>query len=104
MTATPHSKSWLELDSARCIRNLAGIRRLVGSAEIMAVLKANAYGAGAVPIAGILAGAGVEEECVAGGEAAGGEGGDVAVAAELAEHGDAVPEGEMWFVGPIEAQ
>ena len=65
MTATPHSKSWLELDSARCIRNLAGIRRLVGSAEIMAVLKANAYGAGAVPIAGILAGAGVERFAVA---------------------------------------
>lgn len=51
--------SWLELDRAALLHNLAGIRALVGRAQIMAVLKANAYGAGAVGMARELASAGV---------------------------------------------
>jgi alanine racemase len=51
--------TWLELDRAALLRNLAGVRALVGPAQIMAVLKANAYGAGAADMARVLASAGV---------------------------------------------
>ena len=52
--------SWLELSRANLLHNLAGVRALVGNTKIMAVLKANAYGAGAVGMAQVLAGAGVD--------------------------------------------
>lgn len=52
--------SWLELSRANLLHNLAGVRALVGGAQIMAVLKANAYGAGAVGMARVLAAAGVD--------------------------------------------
>jgi alanine racemase len=52
--------SWLELSRANLLHNLAGVQALVGGAQIMAVLKANAYGAGAVGMARVLAGAGVD--------------------------------------------
>ncbi len=52
--------SWLELSRANLLHNLAGVCALAGKAEIMAVLKANAYGAGAAGMAQVLAGAGVD--------------------------------------------
>ena len=51
--------TWLELDRAALLHNLAGVRALVGPAQIMAILKANAYGAGATGMARVLAEAGV---------------------------------------------
>jgi len=51
--------TWLELDRAALLHNLAGVRALVGPAQIMAVLKTNAYGAGAIGMARALASAGV---------------------------------------------
>jgi alanine racemase len=44
----------LELSRAALAHNLAGVERLVAPAQVMAVLKANAYGAGAVGIARVL--------------------------------------------------
>src|SRR5512143_1620231 len=52
--------SWLELDRDGLLHNLAGIRTLVGTARIMAIVKTNAYGAGAVGMAQALAQAGVD--------------------------------------------
>ncbi len=51
--------SWLELSRAALTHNLEGIQRLVGAALIMAVVKANAYGVGAIGMAQALAAAGV---------------------------------------------
>jgi len=51
---------WLELSQERLLHNLRGVRALVGKAEIMAVVKANAYGAGAVGMARVLSSDGVE--------------------------------------------
>lgn len=57
--------NWLELSRANLLGNLAGLRRLVGTARIMPVVKANAYGAGAEPIAQALAAEGVGAFAVA---------------------------------------
>lgn len=46
---------WLELDRGNLVHNLAAIRALVAPARVMPVVKANFYGAGAVPIAQALA-------------------------------------------------
>jgi alanine racemase len=56
---------WLELDRSHLLHNLAGLRAVVGSARIMPVVKANYYGAGAVPLAGALAAQGVDAFAVA---------------------------------------
>ncbi len=69
--------SWLELSRADLLHNLAGVRRIVGSARVVAVLKANAYGAGAAGMASVLAGDGVDAFAVA----------NVAEALELRTHG-----------------
>jgi alanine racemase len=69
--------SWLELSRENLLQNLAGLRRVVGQARIMAVVKGNAYGAGAAGIARVLASEGVEAFAVA----------NVAEAVELREHG-----------------
>jgi alanine racemase len=42
---------WLEVDLDAISANVRALRRLVGSASVMAVVKANAYGLGAVPVA-----------------------------------------------------
>src|ERR687891_365917 len=57
--------SWLELDRAALLHNLAGLRGLVHPARLMPVVKANAYGAGAIPIATALATEGVDAFAVA---------------------------------------
>ena len=56
---------WLELDRGHLLHNLAGLRAVVGSVWIMPVVKANHYGAGAVPLAGALAAQGVDAFAVA---------------------------------------
>ncbi|GMQ76498.1 MAG: alanine racemase [Gammaproteobacteria bacterium] len=56
---------WLELSRSALLHNLAGVRRLVEPAQVMAVVKANAYGAGAAAIAGVLQDAGVTRFAVA---------------------------------------
>jgi alanine racemase len=57
--------SWLELDRAHLLHNLAAVRKIVHPARVMPVVKANAYGAGAVPIATALAADGVDAFAVA---------------------------------------
>lgn len=61
--------SWLELSKARLLHNLAGVRALAASGEtdrrIIAVVKANAYGAGAVGMAQTLAADDVDAFAVA---------------------------------------
>ena len=56
---------WLELSRSDLLHNLAGVRRLVGPRRIVAVLKANAYGAGAVGMARVLSAGGVDAFAVA---------------------------------------
>jgi alanine racemase len=56
---------WLELSRTALLHNLAGVRRLVTPAQVMAVVKANAYGAGAAGIAGVLQDDGVTRFAVA---------------------------------------
>ncbi len=56
---------WLELSRAALVHNLAGVRRLVNPAQPMAVVKANAYGAGAAGMARVLQDNGVTRFAVA---------------------------------------
>ena len=56
---------WLELDRAALRHNAARIRALVAPARVMPVVKANYYGAGAVPIAQELEAQGVDAFAVA---------------------------------------
>ncbi len=56
---------WLELSRSALHHNLAGVRRLVEPAQIMAVVKANAYGAGATGMARVLQDGGVTRFAVA---------------------------------------
>jgi len=53
-------RSWLELSREHLLHNLKGVRTLVGQAQIMAIVKANAYGAGAVEVARTLSRDGVQ--------------------------------------------
>jgi alanine racemase len=57
--------AWLELDLDALVGNLAALRRLAGGAPVHPVVKADAYGHGAVPIAHALAAAGVDGLSVA---------------------------------------
>ncbi len=70
MTALPPERSphraWIEVDHAAIVDNLAALRRLGGaSKQVMAVVKANAYGHGAIPVARTLVEAGAERLAVA---------------------------------------
>lgn len=53
-------RAWAEIDLAAFRRNLARARQRAGSAEVWPVLKANAYGHGAVAIARVCAEEGVQ--------------------------------------------
>jgi alanine racemase len=57
--------SWLEIDRDNLLHNLTRIRALAAPARLMPVVKANAYGAGAVAIARELAPLGVDAFAVA---------------------------------------
>jgi alanine racemase len=51
---------WAEIDTAAVRHNLAAVRARAGDALVMAVLKANAYGHGAVEMARLLAAEGID--------------------------------------------
>jgi alanine racemase len=57
--------AWLEIDLDALSHNLDVLRRLAGSVSVRPVVKADAYGHGAVPVATALEGAGVDGFCVA---------------------------------------
>lgn len=59
MSTTSH-RAWAEVDCGAVRHNLSRVRRQVGRARVMAVLKANAYGHGAVPMARLLVTEGVD--------------------------------------------
>jgi alanine racemase len=54
-----HARTWAEIDVGALRRNLGAVRRLSGGAEVMLVVKADAYGHGAVGVAVNLLGRGV---------------------------------------------
>jgi alanine racemase len=58
-------RSELTVDLAAVRRNVQTLRRAIGGTELWAVVKANAYGHGAVDIAGAALGAGATGLCVA---------------------------------------
>lgn len=87
-------RAWIEVDHAAIRSNLAVLRRLAGEAKgVIAVVKADAYGHGAVPVARTLVDAGVERLAVA----------TVSEALELREAGVAVPLLVLWGIGEGEA-
>ena len=62
----PRARCWLEVDTAAIIHNLEVTRRLISpQTELIAVLKADAYGLGAVPVARLLWAHGVRRYSVA---------------------------------------
>ena len=89
---SPH-RAWIEVDHDAIRTNLGVIRRLAGDARIIGVVKANAYGHGAVAVARTLVGAGVDHLAVA----------TVDEATELREAGLEVPLLLLWGIGPDEA-
>jgi len=52
--------TWVEISLSALTRNFARVRRLAGDRKVMAVIKADAYGHGAVPVARCLAAAGAD--------------------------------------------
>ncbi len=52
--------TWVEISLAKLRRNYGRIRALAGARRVMAVIKADAYGHGAVPVAKALAACGVD--------------------------------------------
>jgi alanine racemase len=57
--------AWIEIDVDALVGNVAAIRQMSGGAAVMPVVKADAYGHGMVPVARLLAEAGVDALCVA---------------------------------------
>jgi alanine racemase len=52
--------TWVEISLSRLRRNYDRVRKLAGARQVMAVIKADAYGHGAVPVAQCLAACGVD--------------------------------------------
>ena len=64
--STPGRPTWIQVDAAALANNVHQIRRIIGpKPAIMAVVKANAYGHGAVQCAPVLLAAGVQRLAVA---------------------------------------
>jgi alanine racemase len=58
---------WAEIDEGALAGNLAAVRELIGPrVELSAVVKADAYGHGLVPVGRVFEGAGADRLCVAG--------------------------------------
>jgi alanine racemase len=93
MTAarSPH-RAWIEVDHAAIRHNVAAIRGLVDGTELIAVVKANAYGHGDVAVARTLVAEGVNRLAVA----------TVDEARRLRTAGIAVPILLLWGIGPAE--
>ena len=88
---SPH-RAWIEVDHDAIRANLAEIRALAPDAEVIGVVKANAYGHGDVPVARTLVDAGVGRLAVA----------TVDEAIRLRDAGIAVPIVLLWGIGPAE--
>lgn len=86
-------RAWIEVDHAAIRTNLRVVRELAGDAQVIAVVKANAYGHGAVPVARTLVASGVERLAVA----------TIEEGIELRAAGVAAPIMLLWAVGPDEA-
>jgi alanine racemase len=88
---SPH-RAWIEIDHDAIRSNLRVIREAAGGAQVIGVVKANAYGHGAVPVARTLVGVGVERLAVA----------TVDEAAELRAAGIGQPVVVLWGIGSSE--
>jgi alanine racemase len=88
---SPH-RAWIEIDHDAIRSNLRVIRETAGGAQVIGVVKANAYGHGAVPVARTLVGVGVERLAVA----------TVDEAAELRAAGIGQPVVVLWGIGSSE--
>jgi alanine racemase len=92
-TRSPH-RAWVEVDHAAIRSNLAVLRRLAGAErQVIAVVKADAYGHGAVAVSHTLADAGAERLGVA----------TVSEALELRAAGIGLPILVLWGIGAPEA-
>ena len=94
MTAhrSPH-RAWIEVDHAALRSNLGALRSRGGGAEVIAVVKANAYGHGDVAVARTLVSAGAERLAVA----------TVDEGVHLRGAGIDAPVLVLWGIGPAEA-
>jgi alanine racemase len=90
---SPH-RAWIEIDHAALRTNLAAIRRQVPGAQVIGVVKANAYGHGDLAVARTLVAQGVERLAVA----------TIDEATRLRASGIGVPILLLWAVGPDEAE
>ena len=87
-------RAWVEIDHAALSRNLAALRRLAGpTQQIIAVVKANAYGHGAVAVSETLVAQRVERLAVA----------TLDEAAELRAGGQRGPIVLLWGIGAEDA-
>ena len=86
-------RAWVEVDHAAIRTNLGLVRALAGAAEVIAVVKANAYGHGDVEVARTLVSAGAERLSVA----------TVDEGRRLRDAGIDVPVLLLWGIGPDEA-
>jgi alanine racemase len=95
MTAarSPH-RAWIEIDHAAIRSNLAALRARAPGSEVIAVVKANAYGHGDVAVTRTLVASGVERLAVA----------TVDEGMRLRDAGIATPIVVLWGIGPAEAQ
>lgn len=92
-TRSPH-RAWVEVDHQAIRANLATVRELAGpDKQVIAVVKANAYGHGAVAVSRTLTTAGVDCLAVA----------TVGEAIELREAGIGLPIVVLWGIGAPEA-
>jgi alanine racemase len=89
---SPH-RAWIEVDHAAIRHNLRAIRSVVPGAGVIGVVKANAYGHGAVAVARTLVAAGIDRLAVA----------TVDEARRLREAGIDAPLLLLWAIGPDEA-
>ncbi|HEX2221032.1 MAG TPA: alanine racemase [Candidatus Limnocylindria bacterium] len=95
MTGRSPHRAWIEVDHAALAGNLRALRRLAGEQRtVIAVVKANAYGHGAVPVARSLLAAGAERLAVA----------TVAEGVALRRAGIEAPVLVLWGVGTEEAR
>ena len=91
---SPH-RAWIEIDHAALRSNLAAMRRLAGpEKQLIAVVKADAYGHGAIPVARTLIDAGAERLAVA----------TLSEGLALRDAGIDAPTMLLWGIGEAEAE
>ena len=87
-------RAWIDIDHTALVANLGALRRLAGPAQIIAVVKANAYGHGAVEVAQTMVEQGAERLGVA----------TLSEAMELRSNGLAIPLVLLWGIGAGDAE